>query len=137
MHKQEAGITLIELMITVAIVAILAAIAYPSYTNQIRKSNRSVAKTALLTLSQSLEKCFTQNSTYAGCAAVTGVTNTSTFDSGKNLYALNIDVPDATSFEITATAQNAQAGDANCAEFSITNTGRQEATDGSGTTCWH
>ena len=44
----NGGFTLIELMIVVAIVAILAAIAYPAYTSQIRKTDRSDAKAALL-----------------------------------------------------------------------------------------
>lgn len=125
-RKHSKGFTLIELMVTVAIVAILAAIAYPSYRNQIRKSNRAVAKSTLMTYAQSLERCFTQNATYAGC--VTVITNSSTFDSGKNLYAVSI-TPTVltTTYTITATAQNGQADDTDCWTFSLTSAGQQTA----------
>ena len=46
-YARERGVTLIELMITVVIVAILAAIAYPSYTQYVLRSHRTAAKTAL------------------------------------------------------------------------------------------
>lgn len=69
MIKQQRGFTLIELMIVVAIVAILAAVAWPSYQNQIRSTNRADAQGALLGLAQAMERHFTQNGTYNGAGA--------------------------------------------------------------------
>ena len=58
------GFTLIELMITVAIVAILAAIAIPSYQDSIWKGKRAEAKAAILKALQAEERYYTQNNTY-------------------------------------------------------------------------
>jgi type IV pilus assembly protein PilE len=66
MRKNSAsGFTLIELMITVVILAILAAIAYPSYTNYITEARRSDATIALTQLAAQQEKFFTQCGGYA------------------------------------------------------------------------
>ena len=60
------GFTLIELMITVAIVGILAAIAYPSYQDSVRKSWRANGASCLMELAQGMERRFTGNSSYVG-----------------------------------------------------------------------
>jgi type IV pilus assembly protein PilE len=58
------GFSLIELMIVVAIVGILAAVAYPAYTNSILKGRRAEARAALAELLQQQERYMTQNNTY-------------------------------------------------------------------------
>ena len=63
-HKRIAGFTLVELMIVVAIVGILAAIAYPSYIESVRKGKRAEGRAALTSLLQQQERFFTQNNTY-------------------------------------------------------------------------
>ena len=63
--KKQQGFTLIELMIVVAIVAILAAIALPSYNDYIVKSNRADAKVALMKYAQMQESYFVQNMSYS------------------------------------------------------------------------
>ena len=70
-RRNDCGFTLIELMITVAIVGILAAVAYPSYTDSVRKGKRAEARAALLNLLQQEERYLTQMSTYAIFAAGT------------------------------------------------------------------
>jgi len=64
-HKQQA-FTLIELMIAVAIVGILAAIAYPSYRSYINKSHEAEARAALMTLATVLSQFHMDSNTYEG-----------------------------------------------------------------------
>lgn len=68
------GFTLIELMITVAIIAILSALAYPSYIESVRKGRRAEARAAVSNLMQQQERHLTQNNTYLVFAK--GATNT-------------------------------------------------------------
>lgn len=63
-QKPSRGFTLIELMITVAIVGILAAVAYPSYQDSVRKSRRADAKAVLLEAAQWMERFYTENNRY-------------------------------------------------------------------------
>ena len=62
--KRSRGFTLIELMITVAIVGILATIAYPSYQDYVRRAARADAQADLLELAQWMERRFTTNNNY-------------------------------------------------------------------------
>ena len=62
--RGEHGFTLIELMITLAVVAILAAIAYPSYQDSVRKSRRADAKSVVLNAAQWMERFYTANNRY-------------------------------------------------------------------------
>lgn len=64
-YRRVTGFTLIEVMIVVAIVGILAAIAYPSYVDSVRKGKRADGRAALTSLLQQQERYFTQNNTYA------------------------------------------------------------------------
>ncbi|MDD1620553.1 MAG: type IV pilin protein [Methylococcaceae bacterium] len=75
MNKQKA-FTLIELMVAVVIAGILAAIAYPSYQESVRKSRRADVEGVLLNLANSMERHFTEFNTYCDVAAGgTAVTN--------------------------------------------------------------
>lgn len=62
--KKQLGFTMIELMIVLVVISILAAFAFPSYRDSVRKSNRAQAKTALMRLMQQQEQYFTQNNSY-------------------------------------------------------------------------
>lgn len=120
------GFTLIELMIVIAIVAILAAIAIPSYQNQVQKTRRADAKTALLQMAQSMERCFTKTNDYGDSSCPSDT------ESPDGFYDIVV-TPQTTSFTLTANAKGQQSKDTKCASFSITEKGTRTAT---GDECW-
>ncbi len=130
------GFTLIELMITVAVIGILATIAYPSYIAQIQKTRRADAQTALLNTAQRLERCFTEFNTYAFNAAACNVVTPVISADGH--YSVAAGVRTATTYTLTATpvAGDPQNGDTKCASFSITQANSKTATGSASGTCW-
>jgi type IV pilus assembly protein PilE len=137
----HGGFTLIELMVTVAVIAILAGIAYPSYTNQVRKSRRTEAKTALLDIAGREERLYTTNHTYSSTPSDLGysVTPDSTpMTVGSGYYRItisNISAGPPATYTLVATPVGAQASDTECASFTVTQTGNQTST-GTGAACW-
>lgn len=111
---KHAGFTLIELMVTVAIVAILTAIAVPSYQEQVRKGRRGQAQADLVELAQRAERHHTVNNTYASFwATVPSEQRVSPRDGGTAYYNLSMASISANQFVLTATpvASTPQAKD--------------------------
>ncbi|MFT6924527.1 MAG: type IV pilus assembly protein PilE [Psychromonas sp.] len=114
----QKGFTLIELMIVVAIVAILAAISFPSYRDSVRNARRAEAQATLQGLSQAMERYYTTNGTYAGAAAAGADTGApdifstkSPIDGGDAFYNLKIVSAGGSAYVVAAEPINVQAGD--------------------------
>ncbi len=126
--QKEAGFTLIELMIVVAIVAILTMVAYPSYQESMRKTRRSDAIAAALTIQVAQEKFRAGCTLYADEFGTDNVcvTGTSTYTlqaadtSPEEYYAMSLDDVTGNTYTIIATAQGVQAADTACDEMTIT-----------------
>lgn len=124
------GFTLIELMITVAIVGILAAIAYPSYQNYILRSHRSEGMALLSEAAARMERYYAQNSTYA-TASLKGLGLTSDdkatgLDSPNKYYSLRLANLAATTYSLSVVPQNAQTKDS-CGTLTLDSTGLRGA----------
>lgn len=136
------GFTLIELMVVVAIIGVLAGLAFPSYQKSMRKTNRSDAKATLTSLGQVLERCYTQNFTYVGCPGVTTPVATpapSPATSPKGFYTLSVPSVTTGTYTVRATAIAGQTKDTGCTTMSLNNNGVKSS--GSSTTsdtggCW-
>ena len=113
--KLQRGLTLIELMVVVAIVGILAGVAWPSYQEQVQSTRRSDAQGALMALAQALERHFTDKGTYSGAADADGIPSIfageAPLDGGTKFYNLRITAADGTSYTLQAQPKNAQSGD--------------------------
>lgn len=126
MQKQK-GFTLIEVMIVVSIVAILAAIAVPSYQNSVTKGRRTDAMAALQGLAQAMERHYMTTGAYTGAAtgpadtgAPTIFSTKSPVDGSQTFYNLTISTGTATAYTLTADPTNGQEGDGN---ITLTQTG--------------
>lgn len=126
--KRLSGFTLIELMITLVVIAILAGIAYPSYVDYLRKGRRADAKAALLELAQQVERHYTTTNAYTGVTLDAGVTSRVSTH-----YTISFSVQAAQSFTLQAVPTSAQSSDV-CGTLTITHTGaRTPSTTG----CWN
>ena len=135
--SKQSGFNLIELMIVVAIMGVIAAIAFPSYTNYIRRSQRSDATAALLRIQTQQEKFFLSNNRYAATLASLNITTTE-----NGWYTVALTSVTAGRYRATATAINGQPQykDTDCRFYQINERGAKTAENASAADnteeCW-
>ena len=144
--KNKKGFTLIELMIVVAIVAILLMVALPSYQQQIRKTRRSLGRAELMEVMARQEQFFLDHRRYAGALTDLGYpaspyaidtdANDGPIAAADRIYLIDITTL-SRSFTLFAIPQLSQSPDRLCGTLSLTSIGLKAATgSGSASECW-
>jgi type IV pilus assembly protein PilE len=148
-RARDNGFTLVELIVTMVIAAMLAAIAIPAYSNYVRKAHRVEAKNAVLNIASLEERWFSTNNSYTDVPSNLGYSGAAgtAFTVGSGYYNVLVAKVDATSsttlatYTITATAIGDQLKDTPCQTYVVTSQGVQTAADAASAvttnTCWH
>lgn len=137
------GFTLIELVIVIAIIGIIAAIAFPSYQDSVLKSRRADAKELLLRIAQSQERHFSQFGRYADSLQNANAQASRNLGlAAANLASeggfYNVQLGNAGPTTFTLTAVDLNNADNICGNLTLTQTGARGFTNNNGnqTTCW-
>ena len=138
--KRYLGITLVELLIVVVVMAILSLIAVPNYRQYSMRAQRTEAKTALLQLAANQERFYLQNNSFTTELSLLGFP---TGASENGVYTLNVLVADTNTYQATATPTpgggtngHTMTMDAECAEFRIDALGLKTAQPDPNNSCW-
>lgn len=142
-HAQVAprtwGFTLIELMITVAVIAILAAIAVPSYYQYTLRSNRSAAESFMQEVAGAQERYMVDSRQFAGNLSTLGYSVPNTVDPNYTVVmvasAASASGGTPPDYTITATPKGSQVRDTGCATLTLKGDGSKKASTGA-TNCW-
>ena len=132
-RRKQLGVTLIELMIAVGIVAILTAIAYPSYQRYVARTHRNSASACLSQYAQFMERYYTANLTYVDAApGDLPCTRESNLD---QRYTIGIRAGSATAraYILDATPRDTQAAlDTDCGTLTVDQTGARTVSGAAG-----
>ncbi|NHZ62536.1 prepilin-type N-terminal cleavage/methylation domain-containing protein [Massilia sp. CCM 8694] len=129
-RRRSGGFTLIELIVACAVVGVLSAIAFPSYTEYVLSSHRSTAKAILSEQAQYMERYYTSKGNYTGAKELV----LQSPKTGQARYVIKLDPLAADSFSVTATPQGKQEAD-KCGTLTLDSTGSTKAST-SATNCW-
>lgn len=146
--KSKAGFTLVELLIVMAIVAILGVIAVPSYRNYVVGARQNSAQQALLRMAGAMENCYSMNQTYEGCFGTgnSGVTDFLKANDLESYYELSsMTNVTARDFKVAVQAKGGQFNDvaSSCQVLAVDRLGRKLIASNGGqlsvdanNTCW-
>jgi len=140
-RARRRGFTLVEVMIVVAMIAVLAAVALPTYQSSVRKARRADARSALVTTAQLMERYATEHSgngySSAILSTVPGSTVVAKPASDNGYYALRLGNLGTATFTLSAVPQGGQAVD-ECATFTLDERGVRGLTGTSKSVaeCW-
>lgn len=135
----QNGFTLIELMITVAVIGILAAVAYPSYTQYIVRANRSAAQSFMFSVNNKQEQYMLDARSYASSLTVLNMT-APTDVAGKYDVSVTADMTATPpTYLVKATPKGTQlSNDVRCGEVTLNHLGvkTKSGTASSAADCW-
>jgi len=134
-RQKVCGFTLIELVVTMAIVGILAAVAYPSYVNSVRKARREDGMAALLELQLAQEKWRANNPSYTTTLTNLGYSVASNGTSRDGYYTINVTAASATAFTATAAPKTGTAQASDSCTLILTQDG-PDISDATKRSCW-
>ncbi len=126
-HLRQSGVTLLELMITLVVLALLSSIAIPTYDSFVQRTRRSEAREALADLAARQEQFFLDNKTYATALADLGRKATTV----NGYYTISIPSASTTAYTLRATAAGAQKKDSDCSTMNMNSLSAKTPAD-----CW-
>lgn len=138
-HRRLGGFTLVELVITVAILAIIVAIAVPAYNDQIRRARRGQAQADLMELTQLAERYHSVNNTYVGFdTAAATLPLLRSPKQGTMHYDIDFVNVTRNGYGLQAVPQGGQANDVKCMTLTLDSVGQKGINGGSGSAadCW-
>lgn len=133
-RKSMHGVTLVELMIVVVVIAILVSVAYPNYREFAARAKRSEAVAALLQIATNQERFFLQNNTYTQDMTALGFATTPNWDTPTGSYRVNVTAANTANFTARATFLLGGTEAGKCGWFQITGAGVR--TSNPAADCW-
>ena len=132
--SQHAGFTLIELMITIAIIAVLAAVALPSYQNHVMRANRSAAAGFLMEVANMQERYYLDARAYAADMATLGISTPAELGARYTIATTGDNSATPPMYSVSAVPKGAQSGDS-CGTLTLNSKGEKGHASGA-TRCW-